>query len=168
MNGRSFSLAALSLAALLACPASEAATNGPSARMLGGGRAVALQDLPADGLRGRLERLSEPAQHRAMGWLQRFEFPEADVRSLRADGAGGVFYACEFPPAPAGVGAVAEAPAVAAATVPVAPFPDGSQAVDFAYHVVLPRDRPASSSTLAFIDWLKRQAVHHDNSMDQL
>ncbi|HEX8470791.1 MAG TPA: transcriptional regulator GcvA [Brevundimonas sp.] len=50
----------------------------------------------------------------------------------------------------------------------VAPFADGSEAVGFAYHVVLPRDRPASPSAVAFVDWLKQQAVHHDNSMGQL
>lgn len=50
----------------------------------------------------------------------------------------------------------------------VAPFADGSEAVGFAYHVVMPRDRPASTSTLAFVAWLKKQAVHHDNSMGGL
>tara|TARA_R110002167_G_scaffold17426_17_gene66557 strand:+ start:3208 stop:4137 length:930 start_codon:yes stop_codon:yes gene_type:complete len=50
----------------------------------------------------------------------------------------------------------------------VAPFPDGSEAVGFAYHVVLPRDRPVPPSAAAFISWLKTQAVHHDNNMDQL
>lgn len=50
----------------------------------------------------------------------------------------------------------------------VAPFPDGSEAVGFAYHVVLPRDRPSSPSAVAFTDWLKRQAVDHDNAMGQL
>jgi LysR family glycine cleavage system transcriptional activator len=50
----------------------------------------------------------------------------------------------------------------------VAPFADGSEAVGFAYHVVMPRDRPASSSTTAFVAWLKRQAVDHDNNMDPL
>ena len=50
----------------------------------------------------------------------------------------------------------------------VAPFPDGSEAVGFAYHVVLPRDRPPSPSATAFVAWLKGQAVHHDNQMGQL
>ncbi|QQQ19748.1 transcriptional regulator GcvA [Brevundimonas vitis] len=50
----------------------------------------------------------------------------------------------------------------------VAPFPDGSEAVGFAYHIVLPRDRPPSPGAAAFIAWLKREAVHHDNNMDQL
>lgn len=50
----------------------------------------------------------------------------------------------------------------------VAPFADGSEAVGFAYHVVLPRDRPTPPSAATFVGWLKSQAVHHDNSMDQL
>jgi LysR family glycine cleavage system transcriptional activator len=50
----------------------------------------------------------------------------------------------------------------------VAPFADGAVAVDFAHHVVLPRNRPSSASALAFVDWLKREASHHENSLDQL
>ncbi len=50
----------------------------------------------------------------------------------------------------------------------MAPFPDGSQTVGFAYHIVTPRDRPASPSAIAFADWLKREAVDHENNMDQL
>jgi len=50
----------------------------------------------------------------------------------------------------------------------MAPFPDGSQTVGFAYHIVSPRDRPASPSAIAFADWLKREAVDHENNMDQL
>ncbi len=50
----------------------------------------------------------------------------------------------------------------------VAPFADGSEAVGFAYHVVMPRDRPVSSSTHMFVRWLKQQAIHHDNSMGAL
>jgi LysR family transcriptional regulator, glycine cleavage system transcriptional activator len=50
----------------------------------------------------------------------------------------------------------------------VAPFPDGSEAVGFAYYVVQPRDRPPSPSATAFVAWLKKQAVDHDNTMGQL
>lgn len=50
----------------------------------------------------------------------------------------------------------------------VAPFADGSQQVSYAYHIVLPRDRPSSPSAAAFVAWLKRQAVDHDNTMGQL
>lgn len=50
----------------------------------------------------------------------------------------------------------------------VAPFPDGSEDVGFAYYAVLPRDRPPSPSAQAFVAWLKAQAVHHENQMGQL
>ena len=50
----------------------------------------------------------------------------------------------------------------------VAPFADGSEMVGFAYHVVMPRDRPASTSTMAFTAWLKRQAIDHENAMGAL
>lgn len=50
----------------------------------------------------------------------------------------------------------------------VAPFPDGSQSVGYAYFLVQPRARPASLSTQAFVGWLRRQAVDHDNNLDQL
>ncbi|NBB50927.1 transcriptional regulator GcvA [Rhizobium sp. CRIBSB] len=50
----------------------------------------------------------------------------------------------------------------------VAPFADGSEAVGFAYHVILPRDRRASQSATAFVNWLKRQAIDHEGAMGQL
>ncbi|MNE95397.1 Glycine cleavage system transcriptional activator [compost metagenome] len=50
----------------------------------------------------------------------------------------------------------------------VAPFPDGSQVLGFAYFVVMPRDRPASPGTKAFVAWLKKQAIDYDNNLDQL
>jgi len=50
----------------------------------------------------------------------------------------------------------------------VAPFADGSQVLGFAYYVVLPRDRPASPGTKAFVAWLKKQAIDYDNNLDQL
>ncbi|MET4683517.1 transcriptional regulator GcvA [Brevundimonas faecalis] len=50
----------------------------------------------------------------------------------------------------------------------VAPFPDGSQVVGFAYYIVLPRDRPVSPGTQAFVAWLKKQAIDYDNNLDQL
>ena len=50
----------------------------------------------------------------------------------------------------------------------VAPFPDGSEAVGYAYHVILPRDRPSSPSAAAFVAWIRKQAVDHDNTMGQL
>ena len=50
----------------------------------------------------------------------------------------------------------------------VAPFADGSESLGFAYHVILPRDRPSPPGASLFAQWLKRQAIDHDNNMDQL
>lgn len=50
----------------------------------------------------------------------------------------------------------------------VAPFADGSTAIDFAYYVVLPRNRPLSTGAELFVGWLKREAVDYENSMGQL
>ncbi len=50
----------------------------------------------------------------------------------------------------------------------VAPFADGSTTVDFAYWVVLPRNRPLSIGAELFVAWLKREAVDYENSMGRL
>lgn len=50
----------------------------------------------------------------------------------------------------------------------VAPFPDGSETVGYAYHLIRRRDRAPSRSAQAFADWLKRQAIDHADGMDQL
>jgi LysR family glycine cleavage system transcriptional activator len=49
-----------------------------------------------------------------------------------------------------------------------APFADGATAIDFAYHLVLPRDRPVSPAATAFIHWLRREARDYQNNMDRL
>lgn len=49
-----------------------------------------------------------------------------------------------------------------------APFADGSTPIDFAYYIVLPRNRPPSASTRAFSDWLKSEAAAQDHRLDQL
>jgi LysR family transcriptional regulator, glycine cleavage system transcriptional activator len=50
----------------------------------------------------------------------------------------------------------------------IAPFPDGSEAVGYAYYVILPRDRPASPGAAVFAQWLKRKAVEQDDTLGQL
>ena len=50
----------------------------------------------------------------------------------------------------------------------IAPFHDGGSQVGFAYHVLHRRERPLTPSAIAFTDWLKMQAAHHDTGMDQL
>jgi hypothetical protein len=52
-------------------------------------------DLPRGRLRDRLELLPSTARNRAIDWLHRFEFPEADAGSLDVDEEGGVFYVDE-------------------------------------------------------------------------
>jgi hypothetical protein len=57
-----------------------------------------LEDLPFGTLRERLESLPSPTRSRAMAWLHRFTFHEADFDFLRIDDTGGVFYADTFTP----------------------------------------------------------------------
>ena len=61
------------------------------ARMFGKGAPFAVTDLPASALRRGLESLPEKARGRALGWLHQFEFPAADVHTLRVDAEGGVY-----------------------------------------------------------------------------
>jgi len=57
-----------------------------------------LEDLPFGTLRERLESLPAPVRSRAMAWLHRFTFHDADFDFLRIDDTGGVFYADMFTP----------------------------------------------------------------------
>ena len=63
-----------------------------------------------------------PAQNRAVAWLANFHFTDLDLASLHSDEEGGIFYADEFK-LEAVPAAVASDPVVAAAAVPVSPFP---------------------------------------------
>jgi hypothetical protein len=67
-------------------------------RAYGLGHPFDLEDLPFGTLRERLESLPAPARSRAMAWLHRFTFHEADFDFLRIDAGGGVFYADTFTP----------------------------------------------------------------------
>lgn len=69
-------------------------------RMLGAGNPFTTGDLPRGRLRDRLESLPSVARNRAIDWLHRFEFPEADASSLDVDEEGGVFYVDENLPTP--------------------------------------------------------------------
>src|SRR4051794_30881752 len=80
-----------------------------------------VEDLPQSRLRAQIERLPAAARDRAMAWLANFHFTELDLATLQADAEGGIFYADDFQ-----LAAVAPAnsePVVAAAAVPVSPFP---------------------------------------------
>lgn len=80
-----------------------------------------LEALPASRLRTELEQLPAPARERARQWLNSFHFTEQDLRSLRADANGGIYYVCELAGEPAP--AESEPPPVGQAGVPVSPFP---------------------------------------------
>lgn len=82
------------------------------------------EDLPDSALRRSIENLPPAARDRATRWLGSFHFTEGDLPALRADGDGGIFFVC--PPAPSDLPAdagVSEPPVVAAAALPVSPFP---------------------------------------------
>ncbi len=80
-----------------------------------------IEDLPPGRLRTQIERLPAPARDRAVAWLGNFHFTELDLNSLQVDPAGGIFYADDFKLAP--LAPAADDPDVAAAAVPVSPFP---------------------------------------------
>jgi hypothetical protein len=79
------------------------------------------EDLPPGRLRTQIERLPVQARDRAVAWLGNFHFTELDLNSLQVDPAGGIFYADHFTVAP--VAAAVDEPVIAAAAVPVSPFP---------------------------------------------
>ncbi|MFN3409102.1 MAG: InlB B-repeat-containing protein [Limisphaerales bacterium] len=83
-----------------------------------------LSDLPAGRFRADLERLPAPARERALGWLRGFHFTTQDLPSLQVDAEGGICYACSFTrPAVTEPSSGDEPPTVAAAEVPISPFP---------------------------------------------
>lgn len=61
------------------------------------GALTRLEDLPPSPFRARLESLPAPARQRALERLRTFHFTELDLRSLRADPKGDVFYEDHFP-----------------------------------------------------------------------
>jgi hypothetical protein len=81
-----------------------------------------IEDLPPGRLRTQIERLPAQARDRAVAWLGNFHFTDLDLDSLPVDPAGGIFYADHFNLA-ADAAANPGDPGVAAAAVPVSPFP---------------------------------------------
>lgn len=67
-----------------------------SSRQFGLGHAFAIDSLPAGKLKDRLQSLPAPARDKAMKWLHEFSFTEQDVKHLRADNEGGIFYSDTF------------------------------------------------------------------------
>lgn len=111
------------LAVVLVFPVAAPAAPGdePSGRQFRPGSWSAIEDLPAGPFRDRLNLLAPGARERALGWLGRIHFPEADVGSLRADAEGGIYYVCDL--AASGSPQESGGPVPAAAPVPVSPFP---------------------------------------------
>lgn len=68
--------------------------------MFGKGQPASIEDLPPGRTRERLESLSPPARARALKWLQRLEFPAADLDAMQIDDEGGVLYVDPVAPAP--------------------------------------------------------------------
>lgn len=67
-----------------------ASTSSP--QTFGAASPFELGDLPPGRLREHIEGLSPAARQRALDWLHRFDFTEADLAYLRVDPTGGVFY----------------------------------------------------------------------------
>ncbi len=126
---RFVSLAAVwTLLASLTSPADAQPTAAVGPAFPTGGREFPIgslsrfDQLPPGRLRAQLAALSPPAQDQALRWLRSFHFTEADLPSLHADAAGGILYACGL--TAAGSATVnSEPPPLAAAAVPVSPFP---------------------------------------------
>lgn len=92
-----------------------------------------LEELPAGPFRVRLESLPAAARQRALESLREFHFTELDLRSLRADAQGALFYEDHFPAAANDAAPGAEpgetalsntsANGVQSDPLPVSPFP---------------------------------------------
>jgi hypothetical protein len=61
-------------------------------RRYGASAPFEIEDLPLGKLRSALDRLPTQSRARAKRWLHEFTFPAADVKFLRVDRQGGVFY----------------------------------------------------------------------------
>jgi hypothetical protein len=88
------------------------------------GNITRVEDVPASRLRSQLDRLPVIARERAAAWLHGLHFTTEDLKTLRADPEGGIFYADTFTLAPTAQAQTSE-PITAAATVPASPFPAG-------------------------------------------
>lgn len=133
---------ALAMGVVAAMPNGTAAAAKGGRRLLGGRPDFSVNELPHGRFRSAVEQLPPAARERATGWLRRFSFPPEDVASLRTDPGGGIYYADAFLPTPGEAAAQSDDPPVAAAAVPVSPFPEALE-----YH-----SRPGSQNVL-FIDF---------------
>src|SRR5262245_32615261 len=112
----------LCVVALLCLATTVVAQQSPmAARQFPIGSLSRLDQLPSGRLRTQLNQLSPTVQQRALQWLRSFHFTEFDLPSLHTDSDGGILYACDGVPTRAP--AESESPPVAAASVPLSPFP---------------------------------------------
>ncbi len=144
---------------LLMFPAAVAPAAPP---LLGGRPDFRGEHLPPGRLRGQVMALPPGARAEAERFLRGFSFPEHDCGSIHCGHRGGLYYACEFQPvAGAEPQPAASDPVVAAAAVPVSPFPaalefeskPGSANViflDFDGHVISGTDWNATSGVTAY------------------
>jgi hypothetical protein len=96
-----------------------------NAREFRPGAIARADDVPASRLRSQLDRLPAVARTRAAAWLNRIHFTELDLKSMRADSEGGIFYADSFTMAATAETAAANEPSTAQASVALNPFPAG-------------------------------------------
>ena len=61
-------------------------------KMFGAAAPFTIDKLPTSRLKNKLNRLSGPAQQKALKWLHSFSFPANDVTFIDVDSEGGVFY----------------------------------------------------------------------------
>ena len=112
-------------------------------RMLGGRADFDWTHLPPGRFREQVGRLPAPARAEAERRLREFAFPPEDANSLHAGHDGALYYVDHFPAADEPAESPAESdPGIAAAAVPVAPFPDALK-----FH-----SRPGAASVL-FLDF---------------
>ena len=96
---RSFLFAIAIFAAFSIMPVyAEQALRKP--KMFGIGQPASIEDLPPGPIRERLESLPLQARERALEWLQRLEFPAADLNIMQIDDQGAVLYAEPMLPLP--------------------------------------------------------------------
>ena len=95
---------AAALCAAISAPLAQPEATISQPLMFGKGQPASIEDLPPGRVRERLESLQPPARTRALEWLQRLEFPAADLEVLQIDDEGGVLFVDPMlpPPLPGG------------------------------------------------------------------
>ena len=83
---------AAAMSAVVGVSLAQPGDNGGQPRMYGKGQPASIGDLPPGRVRERLESLQPRARQRALDWLQRLEFPAADLDTLQINDGGGVFF----------------------------------------------------------------------------